>query len=97
MKKSGTGSGKQQSLQTQWQQQMRYLNCLCFLIAFDYIVRVRPFICGSVLKVNYVFMSILKLPEQGEAQREGCEEDGEEEDVEEDYVSLTNLFVMTTG
>ena len=42
-------------------------------------------------------MSILKLPEQGEAQREGCEEDGEEEDVEEDYVSLTNLFVMTTG
>ena len=41
-------------------------------------------------------MSILKLPEQGEAQREGCE-DGEEEEVEEDYVRLTNLFVTTTG
>lgn len=59
------------------------------MIAFDNIVRVRPFIHGSILKVNYVFTSLLKVPEQGEMEREHCE-DGEEEEVEEDYVWFTN-------
>ena len=42
-----------------------------------------------------MFTSLLKLPEEGETQREGCE-DGEEEEVEEDYVSWL-IFVITFG
>ena len=52
-------------------------------------MRVRPFSYGSVvLKVICHFL--LKLPEQGETQREGCEDEEETEEEEEDYVSLAH-------
>ena len=54
-------------------------------------MRVGPFSYGSVvLKVICHFL--FKLPEQGDTQKEGCEdeEEEEEEEEEEDYVSLAH-------